>query len=203
MSMRSVEEIASNYKKYDDAKIEHIAHYEVRALREDVIPILVAEIERRDLDTRLIDWVYAERRVLIADERVSLVAKVKACVCTNCEANSNLEGFYYKTMVGMLVLNANSENHRIYCTDCRKQRLRKSMLTTLVFGWFSFLNLLRMPFVLFGKIKDIFQRESRSEAIINTFIDEHIGLITLQNDDAAYIQELLDNFNVRESILTE
>ena len=55
--MHDLKRIAENYRNYDNIKIHQIALNESKGLRDEVISILITEIERRDLNPKLLKWI--------------------------------------------------------------------------------------------------------------------------------------------------
>jgi len=196
--MLEISEIQKNYERFDNTQIRRIATYDAKGLREDVIPILIEEIKKRNLDNHLIKWITAERRKLSKHEFESLKRKVKESICKNCKQNHRLKGYKFTTVTGILIDENISEYELIICEECGRKLRRKSAIWTILFGWWSIGGLLSTPFVLFNKIKASIQEDKQSEQIIKSFIENNIGAITIGEDSKKVIQKLLIAFNQLE-----
>lgn len=61
--MHEPSKIKKNYESYDDERIKRIASEGARGLREEVVPLLIAEIEKRNLGDELIKWITSVQNV--------------------------------------------------------------------------------------------------------------------------------------------
>lgn len=193
--MLEASEIKKNYERFDNQRIKRIAKNDAKGLRVETVPILIEEIKKRNLGNHLIKWINAERRKLSKSELESLKRKVKESTCENCKQNRKLKGFEFSTMTGILIDEIVSDYRLIFCEKCGKKKRRNSAIWTSIFGWWSVRGIISMPFVLIDKIKASIQEEKQSEEIIESFITENIGTITIGNDSKEVIQKLLKEFN--------
>lgn len=194
--MYEINELQKRYKQFEDEKIEWIAKYESRGLRNEVIPILIAEIEKRKLNLDLIKWIKAERRKLTTSELRDLKNKVKNLNCDVCgKRNGKLKGYEFTTITGILIDEFVSHYRLIVCEKCGKRKRRNSAIWTTIFGWLSIRGFISIPFVLIDKIKAGIREDKESEKIIEDFIHGNIGEITLGKDSQETIKKLLREFN--------
>jgi len=193
--MVEVNEIRKNYERFDDTRIRSIAKNDVKGLREEVIPILIEEIKKRNLDDGLIEWINAESRKLSKSELGTLKRKVKQSICESCKENRQLKGYEFTTTIGMLIATITSDYKLILCEKCGRERRRASAFWTAILGWFSARGLILTPFALISKIKASIQEDKQSEQIIESFIKTNIGKITIEKDSEEVIQKLLKEFN--------
>jgi len=63
-----IEQIKKNYENFDDSKIEILAKNEAGSLEPEVIPILVNEIKKRNLDIDLIKGIESQTKELTEKE---------------------------------------------------------------------------------------------------------------------------------------
>lgn len=196
--MLDINEIRKNYERFDDTQIRIIAKQDAKGLREDVIPILIEEIKKRNLGNHLIRRITVERRKLSKSEYESLKRKVKESICKNCKKNRRLKGYKFTTITGILIDENISEYELIICGECGRKLRRKSAIWTILFGWWSLGGLLSTPFILINKIKASIQEDKQSEQIIKSFIESNIGAITIGEDSKEVIQKLLIAFNQLE-----
>lgn len=196
--MLDINEIRKNYERFDDTQIRIIAKQDAKGLREDVIPILIEEIKKRNLGNHLIRRITVERRKLSKSEYESLKRKVKESICKNCKKNRRLKGYKFTTITGILIDENISEYELIICGECGRKLRRKSAIWTILFGWWSLGGLLSTPFILINKIKASIHEDKQSEQIIKSFIESNIGAITIGEDSKEVIQKLLIAFNQLE-----
>ena len=194
--MNELERIKQHYQNHDDEKIKLIALNDAYGLKERTIPILIEEIRKRNLDTKLIDWVKAVSRKLSEQEFNNLKRKIRKSKCTKClEENKELLGFEFTTRISALFIAHVKEHRFIVCKKCGRRNKRISMLLTTIFGWWSPIGFFMTPFILYDKIKDAIKEKSESERIIEEFINEYIGIITLNDESPQIIQTLINNIN--------
>lgn len=83
----------------------------------------------------------------------------------------------------------------------RWRKRRDSTLWTASLGWWSLKGLIFTPFVLIDKVKAFLYEGTQSEEIIEKFIKQNIGKITLGQDNQRVISRLINGFNkVEEDI---
>lgn len=193
--MIDINEIKTNYAAFDDAKIKRLAKKESKGLRDDVVPILLEEIKKRELDHNLIEWVKAERRILSGHELDVLKQKVKTSTCTICNLNKNLYGIKYSTIISFFIGYTTTHYEQIICTSCGSKQKQQSAIKTLFLGWWSPSGFFTTPFILIQKLIGLFRGQNLSDELIEAFIKNNIGTITLKNDSQEIIQQLLGRYN--------
>lgn len=193
-----ISEIKKHYERFDDDRIRIIAKNEAKGLRNEIIPILTEEIKKRNLGDHLIKWINAERRKLSTSEFELLKRKVKNSICVSCKQSRNLKGYEFSAVTGVLIGEIVTDYRLIICEKCGKKRRRNSAIWTAVFGWWSAKGLIWTPLVLINTVKAVIQEEKQSGEIIKSFIESHIGRITLGKDSEDVIQKLLKEFNGSE-----
>ena len=198
--MIEIDQIKENYKNFNDRKIEDIAKTQAKDIREDVVPVLFTEIERRGLGPELINWVKAERRVLSPVELDRMKEKIRWLPCPACgRKGSRLEGIVIRTVVGFIIGADYETAQRIACEDCRNRMLRNAVLKTVFLGWWGLPEgFFYTPYALIRSAGDIFKRDRDSEKIMEDFIQTNIGLITLGHDKEEVISVLVVKFNKKE-----
>ncbi len=75
-----LEQIKQNYSVFEDYKIEHLAKNEAGSLEPEVIPILVDEIKKRNLDVDLIKGIEAQTKELTEKEIQEIKLKIELFV---------------------------------------------------------------------------------------------------------------------------
>lgn len=198
--MIEIDEIQQNYERFDDVRIIHLAKNEVKGLREEVIPILIAEIEKRELNSDLIDWIRAGRRKLTKSDVEVLKHKIRKSICENCKINSELRGYEIYTITGILIDTLETNHRLIICEKCGKESQRKSTKWTLKFGWWSLKGLFWTPLYLITRLTNKNEGRKQSEKIIEDFLEANIVQITLKKDSKEVIQACLKRFNHVEGL---
>lgn len=92
--MLTIQELTEVYKNFNDQKIINLAMNESKSLREDVIPILETEIQKRNLDKNLLNWIKLERNFFKGAELQSLKSVIRNSECSECGKKfNNIQGF--------------------------------------------------------------------------------------------------------------
>ncbi len=193
--MIDLNDIKKNYAAFNDAKITHLAKKGSKGLRADVVPILIEEVKKRKLSDHLIQWINAERRTLSDSELQILKQKVKNSTCTICNQNTHLEGIKYTTIVSFLFGYTLTNHLKIVCSSCGTIEKQHSAITTLFLGWWSPSGFFNTLFALFDKVISVFRGLNKSNELIELYIMNNIGVITLENDSEEIIQQLLNKYN--------
>ncbi|WP_040252177.1 hypothetical protein [Psychroserpens mesophilus] len=191
--MHSIKDIRENYKGFDDSKIENIAKNESKRLRKEVLEILKSEIEKRNLDQRLITWVDAETNTLTDFERKTLTDKILNLNCPNCGNKYNkLSGQKLTTIISFIIYSSKNTKKRILCDSCAKKNRIESLLTTGILGWWSLKGLIVTPYTIINEIINIsFHKEKISDGIINEFLEQNNGMIRLHGMDNKNLSDLI------------
>ncbi len=194
--MYSVEEIRENYKGFSDSKIESIAENESKGLRKEVLEILKSEIEKRNLDKRLITWVDAETNTLTEFEKQSLIKKIENLKCPNCgQKRSKLSGQEFNTIVSLIIFCNDLTQNRILCDYCGKNKKIKSMLITFFAGWWSRRGVLNTPYTIIKDTINLFYKKKINDRIITKFIEQNNGMFRLHGTDEEYLFNLISLHN--------
>lgn len=202
--MSDLNSIRKNYEIYEDAKIKQIAQHESRGLREDVLPILFEEIEKRKLDLNLIKWVYAERRQLSVSELEKLKSRIKNTTCSLCKRNRNLRGYKFETKTGLILKSYTVKYKLILCRECGNHKRKISTLQSLSLGWISPISIIAYPLLVLNKINIYLKEDELSERIIEQLIKGNIGIITINNDSDEISKKLvLENNKTQSNIITQ
>ncbi|MDY0779171.1 hypothetical protein [Tenacibaculum sp. IB213877] len=182
--MYSIEEIKENYKGFSDSKIENIARNESKGLRKEVLGILKEEIEKRNLDERLITWVDAETNTLTDFEKQTLIRKIENLKCPNCGLKeSKLTGQEFNTIVSVILFCNDTTENRILCLNCGRNKKIKSFLINVFAGWWSRRGILLTPYTLIKDTINLFYKKKINNRIIAEFIEQNNGMFRLHGTD--------------------
>lgn len=182
--MYSIEEIKENYKDFPDSKIENIARNESKGLRKEVLGILKEEIEKRNLDERLITWVNVETNTLTDFEKQSLIRKIENLKCPNCgQKESKLIGQKFNTIVSAIIWCNETTENRIICSNCGRKKKIKSFLINGLAGWWSRRGILLTPYTLIKDTINLFFKKKINDRIIEEFIEQNNGMFRLHGID--------------------
>lgn len=193
--MLTKEELTESYKNFNNQKIINLATNESKSLREDVIPILEAEIERRNLDKNLLNWIKLERNFFKGAELQSLKKIIQNSECSECgKKYNNIQGF---NIHYLSALDVNFDSEVIICESCGKQLRKKSYIKTATLGLLSFRSVFTVPIYFIGELIASFSRTKRSEKIIEEFIFENTGLIREYGNEK--IHELIGHHNINQA----
>lgn len=194
--MYSVEEIRENYKNFSDSKIENIARYESKGLRKEILGILKAEIEKRNLDKDLIIWVEAETDTLTDLEIKTLTRKIENLSCPNCkQKRSKLRGQEFNTIISIIFWGKDVTQNRIMCYYCGRNKKIKSFLITVFAGWWSRSGIISTPYTLLKDIINIFFQKKINDRIIAEFIEQNNGMFRLKGTDDENLFDMISWYN--------
>jgi hypothetical protein len=198
--MNSIEEIIENYKNYSDQKIEYIAKNPT-GLRKEIVPFLVEEIKRRKLNIELIDWVNYESNTFEGLERDNIINLIKYNTCSICQIEKDLFGFKFNTIISAIILIEDKTEFKIICNECATPIRIKTMITTLLLGWWSKQGFLSTPFTVISDLYKMLTKESQSDEIIESFIDKNTGNLRMVLDKKKIMKNLLASFNKKKNQL--
>lgn len=193
--MIDIKLVKERYESLPDEDITRIARTNAQGLVDGAIPLLIAEIEKRKLGKDLVEWIAAERRQLSAEELFKLKEIVVNSPCQDCESTEGLRGFEYGTRKSLLRGSELEEHRVVVCGICGRSRKMTSFVNTLVLGWWSGMGLILTPFTLLGKLFSVVRSDKFGEKIVERFIQENMGKITLSNDDPNIVRNLLRSWN--------
>ena len=174
-----IEQIKKNYENFDDSKIEILAKNEAGSLEPEVIPILVNEIKKRDLDIDLIKGIEAQTKELTEKEIQEIKQKIESLTCPECgQKESKLIGTLIRTVKSFIVFTSYKKTPIISCRICADKKRKDAMITTAFLGWWGIpWGLFRTPQAIIASLTDNKKREQISDEILTVFAIENIGEI--------------------------
>lgn len=173
--MFSEKELQTHYQQLDNDKIIKLAEKESKSLQEFVIPILKNEIQKRNLDPTLINWIDFERDFFKGKELKNLKNKIAKTPCSKCQSLSKIKGAKIE-YIGLLEDTYHGEV--LLCQNCIRKLRRKSYFKTITIGWVSWgSSIISVPFYFMSELFSSFQREKISQNIIENFIFENTGYL--------------------------
>jgi len=194
--MHSIETIKENYKKFSDAKIEHIALSESKSLRKEVLAILKDEIIERGLDERMINWVDAETNEFEGQEREVMINKILNLPCPECGENKDqLYGFEFNRIISFIILIEHSQLVKILCMRCGKRAKFYAILTTFFAGWWSRSGILATPFIVIKDTLNFLSIPKISNRILNQLIDDNTGFFRKVGNKTNILAHVIEQMN--------
>lgn len=194
--MYDIEEIRTNYKNFSDEKIIHIAQYESKGLRPEVLEILKNEIIIRNLDLTLITWVEAESEQITDYEKEEIVRIIKYLPCPTCKSTKDgLKGYEINTVISLLISCFDTTETKFLCSKCGKKEKTVSIIKTLFLGLWSRKGIILTPYTLFKDFVNLFFTERISNRIFDEFIETNIGRIILRGMTENALSCLINNYN--------
>ncbi|MBS1571935.1 MAG: hypothetical protein JST62_06015 [Bacteroidetes bacterium] len=168
---------------------------ESKSLREDAIPILENEIQKRNLDKNLLNWIKLERNFFKGAELQNLKILIRNSECSECGKKfNNIQGF---NIHYISILDTSFDSNVIVCDSCGRKLRKKSYLKSATLGFISLYGILRVPFYFIGELIASFSRKKTSEKIIEEFIFQNTGLIREYGNDR--IQDLIGQHNIQQA----
>jgi len=193
--MLTKQELTESYKNFNDQTIINLATNESKSLREDAIPILENEIQKRNLDKKLLEWIKLERNFFKGAELQNLKKVIRNSECNECGKKfNNIQGFHIHYLSA---LDSNFDSNIIICETCGKQLRKKSYIKTATLGFLSFRGIVNVPFYFVGELIASFSRKKTDEKIIDDFIFQNTGLIREYGTER--IQDLIAQHNIQQA----
>ncbi len=197
--MYTLEEIRSNYKTLPDSKIEKIALFESKGLRKDVIQVLRDELNERNLDPKLLNWVNAETNSFKPEEALILKRKLSNLTCIKClEKTEKLYGYEINKMVSFLIFSKETNQQKILCQTCGNKARFNALFTTFLFGWWSTHGILTTPYIIIKDLINLFYFKKISNRIYENLIRENTGYFRLNGTEDKSLVKFLSEFNEKE-----
>ena len=194
--MLEPEIIKQNLREKSDEEIYILARNESKELREDVRPILIEEIKRRNLNLKLINWIDLENRELPIDQ---IKKRISTFNCPNCGRNqTRIVGIKNSYIICFLHFTDNKTSIKILCESCARKNTIKYSLITFFLGWWG-IGVIIAPFVLFNNFLNFFRVDRNSEEILEHFIQTKRGLIAKDIKNDITLFKFIKQFNSNNS----
>jgi hypothetical protein len=161
----------------------------------------IEEIKRRKLNIELIDWVNYESNTFEGLERDNIINLIKYNTCSICQIEKDLFGFKFNTIISAVILIEDKTEFKIICNECATPIRIKTMITTLLLGWWSKQGFLSTPFTVVLDLYKMLTKESQSDEIIESFIDKNTGNLRMVLDKKKIMKNLLASFNKKKNQL--
>jgi Lhr-like helicase len=192
-----IEQIKKNYENFDDSKIEILAKNEAGSLEPDVIPILVNEIKKRNLDIDLIKGIEAQTKELTEKKIQEIKLKIESLTCPECgQKESKLIGTLIRTVKSFIVFTSYKKTLIISCRTCADKKRKDAMITTAFLGWWGIpWGLFRTPQAIIASLTDNKKREQISDEILTVFAIENIGEIITNWDKENELTDFIHHRN--------
>ncbi|MBC6112249.1 hypothetical protein ACFOG5_20005 [Pedobacter fastidiosus] len=192
--MIPIEDIIKNYRTFDDATIQKIA-LNPKGLRKEIVDVLNDEIARRNLDLGLIEWVKVETDFYEGSEIERLTVDIKSTICTNCNLETELNGYRFNTIYSFIFGASTEVKHQIICAKCAHEKRLRSMFLTSICGWWSVHGLFATPISLISDLFLLNKPEKHSEEVINAFIEHNTGMLRRIEKRNGKLDSLIRRFN--------
>lgn len=197
--MYDLKEIAERYKKLHEDELVNLAK-QPRSLVKEVVPLLCAEIARRNLDKSLIQWIGYSTHDFEGEERVWLKTEIQSALCSICNVNSNLKGYVFTTKVSAMIMIHDISDFQIICYKCARKKRFQSMGKTFLMGWWSKRGILGTPIALISDSFKILTPKRESKRLIEEFIDTNTGYLRIQFERGMPVSEIIRDFNKQKPL---
>lgn len=195
--MLTKEEIRESYKNFDDNKILNLAK-NPKGLTKEAIPVLIEELENRNLDLKLIDWIKLENKPLKQAEKDSIFSHIKNCKCSICNTNSDLKAYEFHSVISGIIFCNYKLQHLVICSNCSKKIRRKNLLKTFFLGWWSRTGITATFIALLTEFFNLFIVKKVNDRILNSLMEKNNGklrLILNIPNPLKETQHFIENFN--------
>ena len=192
-----LDKVREFYGTLENEKIEQLALEEAGGLEPAVLPILKAEIEKRSLPLNLIEAIDVQTKTISEDELKTYVSRIVNMRCPECGKNdSELEGSIIRSVTSFVLMTTYKKSHVLSCNDCRNSLRKSAISKTILLGWWGIpWGIFRTPHALIMSTFENNKRESISKEVINTFIENNIGLIKANWDSEYELVRIIQAHN--------
>jgi hypothetical protein len=175
-------ETAGFYAGKDDEYILRLAR-RPKGLRKEIIPVLVAELKRRNLDSKaLIKWIANENNEFADTELDNLTYLISTRLCPGCGKNNNITGFINR----YIYFGEIKRETILVCKQCGMKLKKKRLLTTLTLGLAGLLGVFILeghrtlvaflvPFHAVYQAINLLFHEKENDAVYKDFIKANTG----------------------------
>lgn len=195
--MLTKEEIRESYKNFDDDKILNLAR-NPKGLTKEAIPVLIKELENRNLDLKLIDWIKLENNPLNQAEKDSIISHIKNCECSICHTNSDLKAYEYHSVISSIIYCNYKLQHLVICSRCAKKIRGINFLKTFFLGWWSSRGFFATITAIVTEFFNLFLVTRINNRILDSILEENNGkfrkILKSQNPKQE-IQKMLEKLN--------
>lgn len=191
------EQIKKNYENFNDSRIEYLAKNEAASLEPEVVPILIDEIKKRNLDINLIKGIEAQTKKISEEELHEVNLKIKNLSCPECGQNkSPLIGTLLRIVKSFVYTTSYQKITIISCKTCANEKIKDAFITTILFGWWGIpMGLIQTPQAIIATLNDKKNRELQSDEILTLFAIENIGEIKTNWDNEQELTEFIHHTN--------
>lgn len=192
-------QIKKNYRNFDDLKIETLAKNEAGSLDQEVIPILIHEIKKRNLNTELLTGIEAQTKELTNTELEETIQKIESLACPECGSNkSKLVGTLIRKVKSFVIVTNYSKTPIISCQSCADSIRKKALITTVTLGWWGVpWGLFKTPMALISTYMDNKIKYRISADILAYFSIENIGEIKTDWDNEPELISFIHHRNTQ------
>ncbi len=192
-----LEQIKENYASFEDYKLEHLAKNEAGNLEPEVIPILMAEIKKRGLDSNLEKGIEAQTKELSESEFIELKNKIARLKCPECgQKHKPLTGSLIRSVKSFIILTNYKKTPIITCQDCADKKRKNALISTVLLGWWGIpWGFIRTPQTIINYFLDNKKTEEISESILSGFVIENVGEIKTNWDKETELVDFIDHIN--------
>jgi hypothetical protein len=195
------EETAAFYAGKDDGYILRLTR-SPKGLRKEIIPVLAAELKRRNLDDgALIKWIADENNEFTDTELDNLTHTISTCLCPQCGQNNDITGFINR----YIEFGEIKKETLLACKPCGIKRKKKRLLTTLTLGPAGLLSILILeghralgallvPFYVIYQVINLLFHEKENDAVYKDFIETNTGHLRRSLSDN-HILRLIKRYN--------
>ncbi|QNR25283.1 hypothetical protein [Croceimicrobium hydrocarbonivorans] len=189
--------IREYYAGFDSDKLEDLALNEISRLDQKALPLLEAEIQKRNLDPKLIEVVRSYQDSRRPEIIKKWLDKLQSQPCPYCDRNNGpLVGTWRRTIKSFIFVTTTSKSPVIACKNCAADIQRKAFQSSALLGWWGLPNgLLRTPFVLYNISKDRRESEKLSKEQLQEFTLINMGHLIYSSDDSSFLNQILKAYN--------
>ncbi|MFI2744148.1 hypothetical protein ACG2LH_15550 [Zhouia sp. PK063] len=189
--------IKENYKKFDNSKIETIALKEANTLKPEIVEILKAEVQRRNLNSNLINCIDSQIKELTEKDLIEYSELLRKHKCPNCNSKTNhINVSITGRVISVLIFTSYKKSLKVACPNCLDEMHNNANMVSAVAGWWGIpwgpINTIR-SFIFNAKMK----KNNRLEAsdLYKSFILSNIGVLEQSKTEPEKLTNYLKKLN--------
>jgi len=134
-----LESVKKHYQNLDRGKIESLATTEAKSLRPEVIPVLIGEIQRRNMPDSVILALQRQLKEPTPDKLAEYCTLLQSQPCPKCGTRSaKLNANMTSEVFSIVFITRSTKKLGIACPDCLDSFKKNANAKSGMLGWWAF-----------------------------------------------------------------
>jgi hypothetical protein len=186
--------IRETYRKMSDAELERVATQDAAGLTPEAREIVQEEIQRRNLNTDILNGVEAQNKPYTLEEIDAYCELLRDLDCPVCGASDvKLNGTLTSEVISVILFTHREKKVKVACPDCLDKANSAAIAKTAVLGWWGIpWGIVRTVQALAANMrsKQTNHIEGPNQYLRN-FVLSKIGQVETYKQDKSKLQEVI------------